>query len=81
MSPHTVNESQNATFSCVIDAANPPANITLRGPLDQTIEDIQGIAILSNVTRNDAGTYSCVAENGLTGSPVQKTAVLSVNRK
>ena len=81
MSPHTVNESQNATFSCVVAAVNPAANITLRRPTNQTIELTQGTAILTNLTRNDAGTYSCLAENGVIGSPVIRTISLTVNRK
>ena len=80
ISPQTVNETDNATFSCAVLAANPSANITLRGPLNQTLEDTSGTATLSNLTRDDAGMYSCVADNGLRGSPVIEGAKLSVNR-
>lgn len=81
MSPHTVNESQNATLSCVVAAANPSANITFRGPTNQTIVHTQGTAVLRNRSRDDAGTYSCIADNGIIGSPVISTTSLTVNRK
>ena len=80
ISPHKVNETKNATLSCAVVAANPSANITLLGPLNQYIEGKSGTTILSNLTRDDAGLYSCVADNGLRGSPVMETAKLSVNR-
>ena len=80
ISPHTVNETENATLSCTVVAANPSANITLRGLLNQTLEDTSGATILSNLTRDDAGMYTCVADNGLIGSPVIETSKLSVNR-
>jgi len=79
MSPETVNETDNAAFSCAVLAANPSSNITLRGLLNQTLLHTSGTTILSNLNRDDAGTYSCVASNGLRGGPVIETAKLSVN--
>ena len=81
VSSRTVNETQNVKFSCIVVAANPSANVTLRGPLNRTIDSTQGVAILSTVGRSDSGTYICIAENGLIGSPVIDTVSLTVQCK
>ena len=81
ITPQTINETQSATLSCVVTAANPSANITLRSPTNESIPHTSGTAVLTNRTRNDAGIYSCVADNGLDGSPVTITSTLTVNRK
>ena len=81
MSPQTVNRSQSATFSCVVNVASPAATIALFSPRNQSISHVNGSAVLENRTRDDSGSYSCVASNGVEGSPVTKRTTLTVNRE
>ena len=81
ITPQTVNETGNANIACVVVAANPTPVITILNPMNRTISHTNGAATLTNLFCNDAGIYLCSASNGVPGSPVTKTATLSVNRK
>ena len=77
MSPMTIREFDNATLSCVVSAANPPASISLKDPSNGNITHSNGVVVLTNVTRHGHGVYSCIAKNNV-GSPVTRRAVLIV---
>ncbi|XP_065055871.1 hemicentin-2-like isoform X2 [Rhopilema esculentum] len=79
ITPQNVNETGNANIACVVAAANPTPVITILNPMNRTVSHTNGAAALTNLSRNDAGIYSCSANNSVPGSPVTKTATLSVN--
>ena len=79
ITPSTVNETQNATAECRVNAANPPPTITITDNSNNVIAHTGGQARLVRVTRNQAGTYTCRVTNGF-GASVIATAVLIVNR-
>ena len=79
ITPSTVNETQNATAECKVNAANPPPTITITDNSNNVIAHTGGQARLVRVTGNHNGTYTCRATNGI-GAAVNKTAVFIVNR-
>ena len=79
ITPSTVNETQNATAECKVNAADPPSTITITDNSKNVITHTGGKASLVHITRNQAGTYTCRATNGV-GAAVTATAVLIVNR-
>ncbi|XP_065055821.1 hemicentin-1-like isoform X1 [Rhopilema esculentum] len=81
ITPQTVNETGNANIACVVVAANPTPVITILNPMHRTVSHTNGAAALTNLSRNDAGIYSCSASNSVPGSPVTKTATLFVNHR
>ena len=79
ITPSTVNETQNATVECKVNAANPAPTINITDNSYNVITHTAGKASLVHITRNQAGTYTCRADNGV-GAAVTATAVLTVNR-
>ena len=79
ITPSTVNETQNATAECKVNAGNPPSKVTITDNSSNDITHTGGKARLVHITRNQAGTYNCTATNGV-GAAVTATAVLIVNR-
>ena len=79
ITPSTVNETQNATAECKVNAANPPPTITITDKSNKVVAHTGGQARLVHLTGNEAGTYTCNATNGV-GAAVIATAVLIVNR-
>ena len=79
VTPSTVNETQNATAECNVNAANPPPTITITDKSNKVVAHTGGQARLLYLTGNEAGKYTCRADNGV-GAAVTATAVLIVNR-
>ena len=77
LTPNTVNEGQNATAECKVNAANPAPNITIMDNINQDIPHVGGQATMSHRTRNQAGRYTCMATNGI-GGVATVTANLTV---
>ena len=78
-SNETVKEGANVTLSCSITAANPPANITWKNPSGSTIGHTNGVITLNSIKRQQAGRYSCHADNG--GGAVTKSTHVVVQRE
>eukprot|EP00795_Rhopilema_esculentum_P016573 gene16573-7996_t len=81
INPSTVNETNNATMQCTVTAANPTPSITIQNPKGQNLSHTDGLVQLDLITREHGGTYSCIASNGVVGSPVTRTAILTVNHR
>ena len=79
ITPSIVNETQNATAECKVNAAHPAPTITITDHSNNVITHTGGNASLVHITRNQAGTYTCRVTNGV-GAAVTATAVLIVNR-
>ena len=74
-----MNESDIAVFQCTVITANPKVtNITAHDPSNHVMSLVNGTVQLNNVTRGQAGRYSCAADNGVSGSPVTRFADLYV---
>eukprot|EP00795_Rhopilema_esculentum_P016592 gene16592-8018_t len=80
INPSTVNETNNAKMLCTVTAAHPAPSITIQNPKGQNLSHTDGLVQLDLITRKHGGTYSCIASNGVVGSPVTRTAILTVNR-
>ena len=80
-SNETVEEGGNVTLSCNITAANPPANITWKNPSDSIIAHTNGVITLNSIKRQQAGRYSCHANNGVVGGAVTNSAHVVVQRE
>ena len=72
-----MNETGNVSIECSA-SGNPLPNITITGPSNVTVQHRMGKATLTNVNRNQAGSYQCTASNGIS-SPVSATTNLVVN--
>ena len=70
-----MKEGENVTLSCSITAANPPANITWRNPSNSVIGHTNGVITLNSVKRQQVGSYSCHADNGV-GAVTKNTQVV-----
>ena len=79
VTPSIVNETQNATAECKVNAANPLPRINITDNSNNAIAQTRGKGRLVHITRNQAGIYTCRADNGV-GAAVTATAVLIVNR-
>ncbi|XP_065056313.1 hemicentin-2-like [Rhopilema esculentum] len=81
INPSTVNETNNAKMLCTVTAAHPAPSITIQNPKGQNLSHTDGLVQLDLITREHGGTYSCIASNGVVGSPVTRTAILTVNHR
>ena len=65
ITPSIVNEGQNATIECKVNAANPTPSIFISDNNGGGIFHVGGKATLQRITRSQAGTYTCMADNGM----------------
>ena len=80
ITPNIVNETKNATAECRVNVANPSPSITITDSNNQSISHVGGQANIARITRNQAGVYSCAANNGI-GGVVRATSTLTVYRE
>lgn len=79
-SNQTVKDGDTVTLSCNITTANPPAIITWRNQSDIIISHTNGAVTINSIKKEQAGSYSCHADNGVLGA-VMKTTHVVVQRE
>ena len=63
---HTIAEGNNLTLHCKVTAANPAPNITWYSFTSNNIALSHGVNLtFINTSRNHAGKYYCVVDNGI----------------
>ena len=77
ITPSTVKETDTATVECIA-FGNPAPNIGIIGPNSASVAHTSGRVVLTNVNKNQAGSYTCQASNGI-GSPANASSSLFVN--
>lgn len=78
-SPYIITEGRTATLECKVKDANPFTNITwtwLKTDSENKILDSQSTYTISNISRSDAGLYSCYANNSAGAS---EAATIDIN--
>ena len=76
----TVTEGGSAVLECNVTAANPSATVTWRSPSNAVIPHTNGRLRLPMINRNQHGSYTCWASNGV-GSATSKTTSITINCK
>ena len=71
-----MEEGENIILSCNITTANPPANIMWKNPSGSTVGHTNGVITLNSIKRQQAGSYSCHADNGVVGAVTKNTQVV-----
>ena len=74
--PRVAVELQSSVSLQCTFVGNPPPNVTITGPNNVTVSQ-SGSATVNNLSRHEAGIYTCIANNGI-GSSVSRTADLVV---
>ena len=76
---HTIAEGSNLTLHCKVTAANPAPNITWYSFTSNNIALSQGVNLtFINTSRNHAGKYYCVVDNGINGALTSSTSTVDV---
>ena len=80
-----MNASSGATLECNILSGNPLPELkwVKEDRKKNTITDLvhESTLTITDVTRNDAGTYLCMADNGFGPLPVQKAVRMEIHCK
>lgn len=75
----TITENDSTTIECKAHG-NPPAVATLKGPKNENISLVNGVANLTRVKRANSGVYTCTANNNV-GSSASKAETITVQCK
>ncbi len=78
LSSMTVNETSNVTLQCLATGC-PEASVKWTKKGDNSFASHGRTLELTSVTKSNAGTYTCTADNGYTNDTSE--AVLTVNCK
>ena len=78
-----VREGSPASLECSIVSGTPTPEVKwVKKDMEEEEEDMAGTTLsFSSISRNDAGTYLCMADNGFSPIPVQKDVNIIVNCK
>ena len=76
---HTIAEGSNLTLLCKVTAANPEPNITWYSFTSNNTALSHGVNLtFVNISRNHAGKYYCVVDNGIYGALLSSTSAVDV---
>ena len=70
-------EGETVKLTCFVWVANPAPEITWTDPHNKTLPHSNGKVVLPKVKREQGGTYTCKAFNGI-GKPIVLSRLLSV---
>ena len=76
---HTIAEGSNLTLLCKVTAANPEPNITWYTVVSNNTALSHRVNLtFINTSRNHAGKYYCVVDNGINGALTSSTSTVDV---